>query len=444
MSAEWLIVCMIVSLVVGLLMGGHLAVVLGSVGIVFGIIGWGPSILPVFSTRVYGVMTDYLLIAVPLFIFMGFVISMSGLAEDLYAAVDIVSKKIKGGMVVATVLFGAVFAMCTGVVAASIITAGVLCLPPMLQRGYPKGISLGAVGAGGTLGILIPPSVMIVFYASETGLSTGKLFAAAYAPGMLLALLFILYIVVRFTIEQEPDRGRMQVVEDTDESSNPEKSSLLKILGSAVLLFGLIFSVVGTIIGGIATPTEASAAGAMGALIIALCYGRLNVNMVKESALKTISTVGMVGLLLVGSLAFSSAFLGLGANHIVADLILCVSSNPNVVLVIMLSILFFLGMLLDWIPIFYITLPVFIPISEQMGWNPVWFAIVICVTLQTAWLTPPFGFALFFLKGIAPPGVTYMDIIKGSFPFMLVQILGVIILIIFPKLVTFLPDLLMN
>ncbi len=444
MSIEFLLLLMVITLVVGILLGGHLAVVLGSVGIIFGIIGWGPSILPIFSTRVYGVMTDYILIAIPLFVFMGFIISMSGLAEDLYGAVDIISKKMNGGMVVATVLFSAVFAMCTGVVAASIITAGLLCLPPMLQRGYPKGISLGAVGAGGTLGILIPPSVMIVFYAAETGLSIGKLFVAAYMPGILLALLFVLYIMVRFTIEKEPDRAVIKDIQYTDGSSNTEKISLLKILGPAIPLFALIFAVVGTIIGGIATPTEASAAGAMGALIIALFYGRLNVKLVRESALETISTVGMVGLLLVGSLAFSSSFLGLGAKDIVGNFILAVSSNPNVVLFVMLSILFFLGMLLDWIPILYITLPIFIPIAEQMGWDPIWFAIVICVTLQTAWLTPPFGFALFFLKGIAPPGVTYMDIVKGCFPFMLAQVLGIIIIITFPNLVTFLPNLLVG
>lgn len=436
MGPEVLIVLMIGALVFGILSGAHLAAVLGTVGVVFGIFGWGWHILPVFAIRVYDVMTNYLLIAVPLFVFMGFVISRSGLAEDLFAGTEIISRKLKGGLVVATILFGAIFAMCTGVVAASVITAGVLCLPSMTTRNYPMGISLGAVGAGGTLGILIPPSVMLIFYASETGISTGRLFAAAYVPGILLASIFILYVVIRFTFFEDAPEGM-------NSTADVESGGGWRALRAALPLFLLIFSVVGTIIFGIATPTEASAAGAFGALVIAAAYGRLTWAMLKESALETIETVGMIGFLIVGVLAFTSAFLGLGAASLVGDLILGISGKPIIILLTMLAILFVLGMLLDWIPILYITLPVFIPIVEQMGWDPLWFALLVVVCLQTSWLTPPFGFALFFLRGIAPPGVTYLDIVKGCFPFMLCQLLGLALLILFPQIILFFPDLVM-
>lgn len=433
MSPEVLVALMIGALVAGILSGAHLAAVLGTVGVVFGVIGWGWHILPVFATRVYDVMTNYLLVAVPLFVFMGFIISRSGLAEDLFAGTELISRKLKGGLVVATILFGAIFAMCTGVVAASVITAGVLCLPSMMNRNYPTGVSLGAVGAGGTLGILIPPSVMLIFYASETGLSTGRLFAAAYLPGILLASIFVLYIIVRFTVFEAPRA----------EPNGNDKPDGWRALRAALPLFLLIFSVVGTIIFGIATPTEASAAGAFGALVIAAAYRRLTWPMLKASALETIETVGMIGFLIVGVLAFTSAFLGIGAKSVVGDLILGISGEPMIILLTMLAILFVLGMLLDWIPILYITLPVFIPIVDQMGWDPLWFALLVVVCLQTSWLTPPFGFALFFLRGIAPPGVTYFDIVKGCFPFMLCQLLGLAILIIFPQIILFLPDLVM-
>lgn len=445
MSPEVLVALMIGALVVGILSGAHLAAVLGTVGVVFGVIGWGWHILPVFATRVYDVMTNYLLVAVPLFVFMGFIISRSGLAEDLFAGTEMISRKLKGGLVVATILFGAIFAMCTGVVAASVITAGVLCLPSMMNRNYPTGVSLGAVGAGGTLGILIPPSVMLIFYASETGLSTGRLFAAAYLPGILLAALFVIYVVVRFTFfEREPASLNDSSASISEISSDKEVGSEgWRALRAALPLFVLIFSVVGTIIFGIATPTEASAAGAFGALVIAAAYRRLTWPMLKASALETIETVGMIGFLIVGVLAFTSAFLGIGAKSVVGDLILGISGEPMIILLTMLAILFVLGMLLDWIPILYITLPVFIPIVDQMGWDPLWFALLVVVCLQTSWLTPPFGFALFFLRGIAPPGVTYFDIVKGCFPFMLCQLVGLGLLIIFPQIILFLPDLVM-
>ncbi len=477
MSSELLVALMLLSLVGGILSGAHLAAVLGTVGVVFGVIGWGWHILPVFATRVYDVMTNYLLVAVPLFVFMGFIISRSGLAEDLFAGTEMISRRLKGGLVVATILFGSIFAMCTGIVAASVITAGVLCLPSMLNRNYPKRVALGAVGAGGTLGILIPPSVMLIFYASETGLSTGRLFAAAYLPGILLASLFVLYVVVRFTFfEEEPVASPGKAIPpivlgssggsgmtataaksmnegaDGDEtgantpavSFEADRSDALRALRSALPLFGLIFAVVGTIIFGIATPTEASAAGAFGALVIAAAYRRLTWPMLKASALETIETVGMIGFLIVGVLAFTSAFLGIGAKPVVSDIILGISGEPIVILLAMLLILFVLGMLLDWVPILYITLPVFMPIVDQMGWDPLWFALLVVVCLQTSWLTPPFGFALFFLRGIAPPGVTYSDIVKGCFPFMLCQLVGLGILILFPKIILFLPDLLMS
>jgi tripartite ATP-independent transporter DctM subunit len=227
------------------------------------------------------------------------------------------------------------------------------------------------------------------------------------------------------------------------EARDSKSSEGWRALRAALPLFVLIFSVVGTIMVGIATPTEASAAGAFGAMAVAAAYRRLTWSMLKASAIETIETVGMIGFLIVGVLAFTSAFLGLGATSVVGNMILGISGEPIIILLTMLAILFVLGMLLDWIPILYITLPVFIPIVEQMGWDPLWFALLVVVCLQTSWLTPPFGFALFFLRGIAPPGVSYFDIVKGCFPFMLCQLLGLALLILFPQIILFLPNLVM-
>jgi tripartite ATP-independent transporter DctM subunit len=227
------------------------------------------------------------------------------------------------------------------------------------------------------------------------------------------------------------------------EARDGKSSEGWRALRAALPLFVLIFSVVGTIIFGIATPTEASAAGAFGAMAVAAAYRRLTWSMLKASAIETIETVGMIGFLIVGVLAFTSAFLGLGATSVVGNMILGISGEPIIILLTMLAILFVLGMLLDWIPILYITLPVFIPIVEQMGWDPLWFALLVVVCLQTSWLTPPFGFALFFLRGVAPPGVSYFDIVKGCFPFMLCQLLGLALLILFPQIILFLPNLVM-
>jgi len=432
MSSELLILIMFVALIIGILAGAELAFVLGGLSVIIGYFGWGPQAFHLFVHRIHTVTMNYVLASVPLFIFMGFILERSGIAEDVFRVMNMYTRKLRGGLAIATCGVCAMLGMCTGVVAASIIAAGVLAMPPMFQRGYDKRMVLGTVAAGGTLGILIPPSIMLIFYAAESGISAGRLFAAAFSPGFMLAGLYALYIAVitNFNPEMAP------MPEDAKEKI-PFKVYLKELKGVLGVLL-VILSVLGTILLGIATPTEAAGTGAFATMVVG--YRRLTPKIIWDCAVKSLETIGMIGFILIAANCFSTVFLGMGGKEIVTDLLVGSGLPPWAVLTVMMLILFILGMFIDWIGILYICLPTFLAVSDLMHWNPLWIALLVCINLQMAWLTPPFGYALFFLRGIAPPETSFNDIIKGCFPFILMQIIGLALCIIFPSIITWLPD----
>lgn len=433
MSPELLITLMFVALVIGILSGVHLAVVLGGLAILFGIIGWGPHSLPLIAHRFNAVMMQYTLSAIPLFVFMGWVLEKTGVADDFFLAGDVYLHRVKGGLAIGTILACAVMGMTTGLVSTAVVTAGILTIQPMFKRGYNKEMVLGTVAAGGTLGILIPPSVMLIFYGAEAGLSVGRLFAAAFVPGFLLAGLYAIFLYVRCQIR--PGLAPLLPKERLS------VRDYLRPLKSVLPVGLLVLAVIGVIILGIATPTEAAGTGAFMSLMIAAGYRRLNWRMLKGACLGTLETMGMLGLILLAVNAFATVFMGMGGKKIVTDLLLGLAISPLGLLLVMLFVIFIMGMFLDFIGIMYILIPIYGGIVATMGWNPIWFALLFCVTMQTAWLTPPFGYSLFYLRTITPPEITFGQIIRGCAPFIIFQLICVGLLIAFPQLVLWLPGL---
>ena len=451
-SNEIVIALMFVALLTGLIgLGLHLGFILGAIAIIAGFIGWGGTeFLAIFPIRIWGLMHNYILVAVPLFVFMGYMLERSGFGEDLFGGVEIMFGGFRGGMAITTIAICTVLAATTGIVATGVIMAGVLALPSMLRRGYHKGLALGSIAAAGTLGILIPPSIMLVFYASQTGLSVGKLFLGAFGPGLTLSALFIGYVIVMTTIRPKwaPKMGEVPEVElpglppsDAIERIMRSRHPRIRAFRGLFPVALLLMAVLGSIILGIASPTEASASGAGGAIVIAALYRKLSFQNLRDTAMRTVGTMGMFGVIVIGAMSFTAIFSGLGGRQIVYALLTGLDINPLTLLLLMLFIVIVLGMFIDWVAILLILLPTMVPIQMAMGWDTLWFGMLICVTLQTAWLTPPFGYSLFFLRGLNIPGVTMLDITKGCIPFIFLQMIGVGLVIAFPQIVLWLPNL---
>ena len=437
MSGEFAILFMFVALLVGISLGGHLGLVLGGIAVIVGFLGWGPQVFGIISLRIFDIMTSYIVVAVPLFIFMGCTLEKSGLGEYLFSGIEQLLGPVRGGLALGVVIVSTVLAACTGIVPTAIVSAGVIGLPPMLKRGYSKSLAFGTIAAGGALGIIIPPSVMLVLYGAQASVSVGKLFAGAIFPGLCLSLSYLLYIsIICFLRPQIAPAGER-------EGRNFRKAVpiILKGVGGVGLL---IACVLGTIILGIATPTEASGVGALGSVVLAVLFRRFSWGMVRASAIRTVQMVGMIGMIFVGALSFSAVITGLGGTKIISNLLLGLQLGPWGTLAIMMLILLVMGMFLDWLAILLICLPVYLPIAAQMGWDPIWFAIVVCVNLQMAFLTPPFGYALFFVKAIAPEGTSFIDIYKGCYIYVLIQMAVLTVCIVFPQLILWLPNLLIK
>jgi len=439
MNPETLALVMFGTLFITLFLGHPLAFSLGALALIFGAIGWGGSIeavLTLFANKTYGVMDEYVLVAVPLFIFMAQILDSSGVAEKLFNAMYVILGPIRGGLALAVIIVSTIFAASAGVVGATEVAIGLLAVPALMRRGYDIPMTAGCVCAGGTLGIIIPPSIMLVVYGSLVGMSVGQLYAAAMAPGLLLAGLYILYIAVRCAIRPNdgPPMPPEERVYTLGQQAMMFATSLLPIMA-------LVFMVLGSIVLAIATPTEAAGLGCAGAFILAALYRKLSWSAVREAAVSTLKTTCMVMTLFLGGNAFQSIFMGLGGGDAISNILLGMELNRYVVLFIMMGILFFLGMFIDWLGILLITLPIFTPIATELDFHPLWFAILVCVNLQMAFLTPPFGYSLFYLRGIAPPEMTIVHIYKGAIPFILLQWLGLATCILFPNVVLYLPML---
>ncbi len=434
MSGEIASILMFVVLLVIVISGPPLAFTMGTLALIFGLIWWGPPVFHQFINRTYGLMSNSVLVAVPLFIFMGNILERSGSAEKLYGTLYSLMGSLRGGLALATVLIATAFAACTGVIAASVSVMGLIALPSMLKRGYDKSLATGAVCAGSTLGILIPPSIMIVMLGPMAGLSVSRLFAAAYAPGLLLSALYLTYISVRSFIQ--PNLGPPISAEERQATPGNMFSRL--VLHLLPTLF-LILAVMGSILSGLAAPTEASAFGAFGALVVAAAYRNLNWKSLKESVYQTLRVSSMVLFVAVGATLFTGVFFGLGGGELMKETLAGLPFGRWFIFGVMMFVIFILGMFIDWIGILFIIVPTFMPVATTLGFDPLWFAIIICVNLQMSFLTPPFCTTVFFLKGIAPPEVTTMDIYKGIVPFVLLQMVGLVLLTIFPGIVLWLP-----
>lgn len=438
MSETLLVILMFVGLLIGLFLGHPLAFTLGGLAVIFGLIGWGPSVFSLFMNRIYGTMDNYVLIAIPLFVFMAQLLDQSGIAEDLFDSLRYLFGRLRGGVLMAVILVSIIFAACTGIIGASVVTMGLLSLPVLLKYGYQKEISTGGIAAGGTLGILIPPSIMLVVMAQQATLSVGELFAAAVFPGIVLTFLYLVYILVACGIK--PEWGPPASKEELAAISTGK--ILLKALKSLLPPAILVLGVLGSIFSGVATPTEAAGLGAFLTFLMVIAYQKFTWVGFYRACIQTAKTNAMVIFILCGASCFTAVFLGVGGAEVVTEFIVGSGLSKASIFILMMVIVFFLGMFIDWLGIVLICFPIFLPISDQLGFNRIWFVIMIAVNLQASFLTPPFGYALFYLAGIAPAGVNLTHIYKGIIPFVILMLVGLAICAFFPELVLWLPQML--
>lgn len=384
------------------------------------------SMFSMMPFRIYSIMTNKILMAVPLFIFMGIVLQKSELAERLLESMGTLFGKVRGGLAISTVLIGALLAASTGVVGASVVAMGVISLPIMLKHNYSKALSCGTICASGTLGQIIPPSIVLIILADVFQLPVGDLFKAAVAPGLGLVGIYILYILIISFLKPEVAPA-IKVDKNMTKMQNIKKA-LLAIIPPLTL----IVLVLGSIFAGIATPTESASLGALGSIALAAMYKKLSFKLVREASLETVKTTSMVFAILVGATAFSMVFIYSGADEIVEHFMMGLPGAKWGFLILSMLAIMFLGFFIDFIEISYIIVPIILPIAAKIGLDPLWFAILIALNLQTSFLTPPFGFSLFYLKGVAPPGIKTTDIYKGVVPFILLQVFILVTLTIFP------------
>ncbi len=436
-SPEIVTIGMFTALLLGVLTGFPLALPIGGVGVITGYLLFGPNSFDLIYSRLYAILTDYGFMAVPLFVFMGNMLEKSGIAEKMYDAIYVWFGKFRGGLAITSVLIGTIMAACVGIIAASITMLTLVALPAMMKRNYDKGLATGAICAGGTLGILIPPSIMLIVYGPVAWISVGKLFMAAFMPGFLLSGLYILYIALRAYLQPSVAPSA------ADEGNNITFGQKTKMLFLSIAPTALlILSVMGAIYLGLASPTEAAAVGSAVATILTIVYGRLSWKVLKEVSIDTIKLTGMVLLIAGCSTAFVSIFLSAGGGDVVENFILSVPGGRWGAFALIMIVCFILGMFIDWIGIIFVMVPILAPIIPQLGFDPLWFAMMIIVNLQMSFLTPPFAYAIFFLKGAAAPelGINTSDIIRGVIPFIILVAIGLILMIAFPQIILWLPS----
>jgi len=434
---ETLGIVMFAALLFGLLIGYPVAFTLGGVSLIFGIFTFGFEFFTLLPMRMWNRMTNFTLVAVPLFIFMGVLLERSGIAEELLETMALLFRRLRGGLAVSVVIVGALLAATTGIIAATVVTMGLISLPVMLRWGYKPGLATGTIAAAGTLCQIIPPSIALVILGDIMQVSVGELFAGAFLPGVLLALSYIVYIIIYAFVR--PSVAPCLPEEELG-SINP-KALALRVVKALLPPFFLILAVLGSIFFGIASPTESAGVGAVGAIILTLVRKRMSLDVLKQVMVSTTRLCSMAFMILLGAAAFGLVFRGLGGDSVVKNFLLGTIGGRWGILAVVMFTLFFLGCFLDFIEITFIVIPLLAPIMKELGFNPLWFSILVGVNFQNSFLTPPFGFALFFLRGVAPPQVTTGQIYRGVVPFILIQIVGLILLIIFPQLVTWLPNI---
>jgi len=452
---DYLVIAMFLTFIAFLFTGFPIAWVLGGVSIIFTVVGYYSDLwfdtltgldyltLGMGVNRIYKFMDNWVLVALPMFIFMGLMLDRSGIAEGLMKSMQNLFGKVRGGLAVTVTAIGVILAASTGIIGASVVLLGLLSLPAMLKQGYSKSLALGTIAGSGTLGILIPPSIMLVIMADQLGLSVGDLFMGSVIPGIILGSLYITYILLFSLIRPkaaplDPDRKPLQW------------RMLWDIFKNILPPAALILAVLGSIFAGITTPTEASGVGALGATILAGLNKRLNWKVIVEVTKACFNTTAYIFAIFLGATCFALVLRSLGGDEFVERILTGIPLGPFGILIVILVCIFLLGFFLDWIEITLIVLPLIAPVVSSLGFqidgygvidNPelVWFVVLIAVSLQTSFLTPPVGFALFYLKGICPPEIELLDIYKGVVPFIILQLIGLIIIAMWPQLVIWLP-----
>jgi len=434
---EYLPAWMFLALTILLMAGFPVTFTLMGTAMCFGLIGFGWSFFNLLPLRIWGVMTNVTLIAVPLFVFMGVMLERSGLAEELLDTMGLLFGRIRGGLAISVVVVGALLGASTGIVGATVVTMGLLAVPTMLRRGYQRELATGTVSASGTLGQIIPPSIVLVLIGDIVGVSVGDLFMGAVFPGLLLVGLFAFYILIVSWLKP----GWAPAIPKS-ELAAISPGQLAARVGRALFppLF-LMVAVLGSIFAGIASPTEAAAVGAVGATLLTLANRKFSIKILQEVMQTTVRLTCMVFIILCGAALFGLVFRGLGGDELVREFLggLANKYSHNMVLAIVMALIFVIGFFLDFIEITFIHVPVLAPIMIEFGFDPVWFCILIAVNLQTSFMTPPFGFSLFYLKAVTPPEISTGHIYRGIIPFVIVQIIGLAIVVLFPQLATWLP-----
>ncbi len=447
---DHLAVVMFVALVVIMFLGYPVAFLLGAVGIMFGFLGMAfdvfnmnqfANLLP----RIYGqAMQNPVLVAIPMFVFMGTMLEKSGIAETLLHILQLMLRRVPGGLAIAVTLLGTVMAATTGIVGASVIMLTLIALPIMLSKGYDKSLAVGTIASAGTLGILIPPSIMLVIMGDLMGVPVGTLFTGAILPGLLLSALYVIYILVLCILKPDLAPAITGTLGPDD-----ERLTLGMVLRGFLPATVLITLVLGSIFAGWATPTEASGIGALGAILLSMANRRFSMQVLREVMTSSAMTNAMVFFIIFGATLFSYVFRALGGDDVVLELLNAMGINTGwEVMTFVMILVFLMGFFFDWIEICLIVLPIFAPIVGKLDYGTfiqgkevilAWFAILLAVNMQTAFLTPPFGFALFYMKGTVPPEVTMLDIYKGIVPFVIVQLVALVLCMIFPDIVLYLP-----
>jgi len=420
------------------LTGYPLALAIGGVAFIMGMLIFGPEVTwEVFYSRSFDMVNNYILLAVPGFVMMGAVLEHSGAAEGVFDELYVWFGELRGGLALATIVLGTIIAATVGVIAASVTLLTLTALPSMIKRGYDKSLAAGAVCAGGSLGILIPPSIMLVIYGPMANLSVGKMLIAAIIPGLFLSLLYCIYILVKCYIY--PQIAPPISAEEIKYSFLVRTFRLTRAIGP---LAALILAVLGSIFFGIASPTEAAGVGSLATLILAAAHRRFNMGLLTKAATTTMRVSGMV--LLIGMLAssFTGIFMRAGCDEVVGKLILSMPGGKWGIFGLIMFICFALGFFIDWLGILFIMVPIITPIGEALGFDPLWFAMMICINLQMSFMTPPFAYALFYIRGAADPqlGLTTADVIRGIIPYVILIMVALIVFVFFPQMVIWLPN----
>ena len=415
------------AMLLGLLVTGiPLAFVTLLVTLIFALGWFGPNVVPLITSRVYSFVSSFVFVSVPMFVMMAAVLDRSGIARDLFEAMRLIGGRIRGGVAVQTIFVAVILAAMSGIIGGEVVLLGLIALPQMLAQGYDRKLAIGVVCAGGSLGTMVPPSIVLIIYGLTANVSIGDLFTASFLPGFMLAMLYVGYVMMRAWLTPS-------AVPPVVNTPTP-RAEKLRLMKGLFLPIVVVTMVLGSIYGGIASVTEASAVGVAGVLLSTIVRGEFTWSLLREASVQTLQTVGMIVWIGIGASALVGVFNLMGGINFVSELITGISDNPTVIILFMMAILFVLGMFLDWVGIALLTMPIFVPIIVNLGYDPVWFGVLFAMNMQVSFLSPPFGPAAFYLKSVTPPDISLGEIFSALLPFIGLQILAVALLILFPMI----------